>query len=190
MKLIVGLGNPGQRYDATRHNAGWRVAEVLASRMGAGPWRGKLDAAVADTRLADEKVVLARPLTIMNNSGQSVRKLMDFWQLEPGDLLVVSDDLAIEAGRIRLRGEGSAGGHNGLASIIAHLGHEWFARLRVGIGPGPAPERQADFVLSEFTAQERPLIAEAVERAADAAECWITKGLPEAMNRFNRAKDE
>ena len=190
MKLIVGLGNPGMRYADTRHNAGWRVTELLASRSGAGPWREKLQAAVAVARWSDENVVLARPLVFMNNSGQSVWQLVDFWQVAPGDLLVVSDDLAIDVGRIRLRSEGSAGGHNGLASVIAHLGHDQFARLRVGIGPGPAPERQADFVLSEFTTQERPIVAEAMERAADAAECWITEGLQEAMNRFNRAKED
>jgi PTH1 family peptidyl-tRNA hydrolase len=190
MKLIVGLGNPGARYAGTRHNAGWQVAEVLASRAGAGPWRIRFDAALVDARLGDQKVVLARPLTFMNESGRAVRALVDFWKVEPGDLLVVSDDLALEVGRIRLRPEGSAGGHNGLASIIAHLGHEGFARLRVGIGPAPPPEQQAAFVLSDFAEGERPLIDEAVRRAADAAECWLKEGLQEAMNRFNRPRED
>jgi len=190
MKLIVGLGNPGSRYAATRHNMGWRVAQVLAARAGADSWREKLEAAVAEALWHDQKVVLARPLTFMNLSGLAVRQLVDFWKVETKDLLVVSDDLALEAGRIRLRPGGSDGGHNGLESVIAHLGTETFGRLRVGIGPAPATEEHAEFVLSEFTAAERPIVAEAIERAADAAECWITHGLQEAMNRFNRPKDE
>ncbi|MBM4019502.1 MAG: aminoacyl-tRNA hydrolase [Planctomycetes bacterium] len=190
MKLIVGLGNPGERYAGTRHNAGWRVAEELARRAGAAAWRERFDAALAEARWGGRKAVLARPLTYMNNSGQAVRQLMDFWKLQPADLLVALDDLALDLGRIRLRPEGSAGGHNGLESVIAHLGHEGFARLRVGIGPGPAAQEQAAFVLSEFQERERPVIDEAVRRAADAAECWITRGLAEAMNRFNRPRDE
>ena len=126
----------------------------------------------------------------MNNSGIAVRQMMDFWKVAEADLLVVEDDLALDAGRIRLRAQGSAGGHNGLESIIDHLGHDRFARLRVGIGPAPAVEQHADFVLSPFRPHERPLVDEAIERAADAAECWITKGLAEAMNRFNRVPDE
>jgi PTH1 family peptidyl-tRNA hydrolase len=190
MKLIVGLGNPGSRYAATRHNMGWRVAQVLAARAGADSWREKLEAAVAEALWHDQKVVLARPLTFMNLSGLAVRQLVDFWKMETKDLLVVSDDLALEAGRIRLRPGGSDGGHNGLESVIAHLGTETFGRLRVGIGPAPPPAEHAGFVLSEFTAAERPRVAEAIERAADAAECWITHGLQEAMNRFNRPRDE
>ena len=204
MKLIVGLGNPGSRYAATRHNMGWRVAQVLAARAGADSWREKLEAAVAEALWHDQKVVLARPLTFMNRSGLAVRPLVDFWKMETKDLLVVSDDLALEAGRIRLRPRGSDGGHNGLESVIAHLGTEEFARLRVGIGPAspgrspatpgrspaPPPAEHAEFVLSELAAAERPIVAEAIERAADAAECWITHGLQEAMNRFNRPKDE
>jgi len=190
MKLIVGLGNPGSRYAATRHNVGWRVAQVLAARMGADSWREKLEAAVAEALWHDQKVVLARPLTFMNLSGLAVRPLVDFWKVETRDLLVVSDDLALEAGRIRLRPRGSDGGHHGLESVIAHLGTEEFARLRVGIGPAPPPPEHAAFVLSEFAAAERPIVAEAIERAADSAECWITQGLQEAMNRFNRPKDD
>jgi PTH1 family peptidyl-tRNA hydrolase len=190
MKLIVGLGNPGPRYAATRHNAGWRVAEALAARAGAGAWREKFETLLAETRWGSARVVLARPVTYMNLSGQSVRELVDFWKVERGDLLVVVDDLALDVGRIRLRPEGSAGGHNGLESIIAHLGHEQFARVRVGIGPMPPGADQAAFVLSEFSASERPVLEESIGRAADTAECWITKGLQEAMNRFNRPKED
>lgn len=187
--MIVGLGNPGRRYAATRHNAGWRVAEALAARGRLGTWREKCDAAVAEGRWGGEKVVAARPLVYMNESGMAVRELMDFWKTGSEDLLVVMDDLALELGRIRLRGEGSAGGHNGLESVIRHMGHEHFARLRVGIGPGPAAEEQAEFVLSEFAAAERPVIEESIEKAAEAAACWIKEGLAAAMNRFNRVKE-
>ncbi|MCX5683941.1 MAG: aminoacyl-tRNA hydrolase [Planctomycetota bacterium] len=190
MKLIVGLGNPGLRYAATRHNAGWRVAEALAARAGATGWREKFEALLVEARRGDEKVVLARPVTYMNLSGQSVREMFDFWKVELSDLLVIVDDLALDLGRIRLRPEGSAGGHNGLESIIAHLGSEQFARVRVGMGPMPKGVDQAAFVLSEFSASERPIIEEAVDRAADAAECWICNGLQEAMNRFNRSKED
>jgi PTH1 family peptidyl-tRNA hydrolase len=126
----------------------------------------------------------------MNLSGQSVREMLDFWKVQQSDLLVIVDDLALDLGRTRLRPEGSAGGHNGLESIIAHLGGEQFARIRVGIGPMPKGVDQADFVLSEFSASEQRTIEEAVDHAADAAECWIRKGLQEAMNRFNRPKED
>lgn len=185
MKLIVGLGNPGPEYAATRHNVGWRVAEGLAVRAGGAGWREKFDAAVAEVRLADEKVALARPLTYMNRSGLAVRPMLDFWKVESGDLLIVLDDMYLDAGRLRLRPDGSAGGHNGLASIIQALGHDRFPRLRVGIGPAPRVEHHADFVLSPFTKAEKPLVDEAIIQAADACECWIRYGLSEAMNRFN-----
>ena len=190
MKLIAGLGNPGPRYADTRHNVGWRVAEELAARAGAGPWKGKFDAALAEVAWHGEKVVIARPLTFMNNSGLAVRQLLDCWKLSLVDLLVVLDDMAIDAGRIRLRPDGSAGGHNGLASVIVHLGHDRFARLRVGIGPAPPVDQHVEFVLSTFSKEEQPLVEQAIRRAADAAECWVTEGLEAAMNRFNRGKDD
>ena len=191
MKLIVGLGNPGPQYADTRHNVGWRVVETLAVRAGGGTWREKLQASVAEVRCDEEKVVLARPMTYMNLSGIAVRQMTDFWKVNSGDLLVVADDLALDVGRLRLRPSGSDGGHNGLASIVACLGSDQFARLRIGIGPAPtAPGTHADFVLSPFSSAERPILGEAVEQAADAAELWIKKGLQEAMNRFNRPRED
>ena len=190
MKLIVGLGNPGREYADTRHNVGWRVVEVLAARGGASAWRDKMNAAVAEIADGGEKVILAKPMLYMNNSGIAVRQMTDFWKVSEADLLVVEDDLALDVGRTRLRAQGSAGGHRGLESIIGHLGHDRFARLRVGIGPAPSVEQHADFVLSRFRPEERPAIAETIERAADVSECWITKGLTEAMNRFNRVSEE
>jgi PTH1 family peptidyl-tRNA hydrolase len=189
MKLIVGLGNPGSQYADTRHNVGWRVIERLACRAGVASWREKFDATVAETQGAGGKVVLARPLTWMNRSGLAVRQMADFWKLEGEDLLVVLDDMALDLGRVRLRPDGSAGGHNGLESVITELGHDRFPRLRVGIGPAPGPEGHADFVLSPFREEERPVIAEVIEQAADAAGCWVSEGLQEAMNRYNRPRD-
>ena len=187
MKLIVGLGNPGSEYADTRHNVGWRVAEALAERAGLAAWREKFEAHLAEGRLAGHKVVLARPVTYMNASGRSVRPMMDFWKLEPDDLLVVLDDMALPVGRLRLRPDGSAGGHKGLASIVQDLGHERFARLRVGIGAPPSAEDGADYVLARFVPEERQALDEAVDRAADAAETWIRSGPEAAMNRFNQA---
>jgi len=190
MKLIVGLGNPGVEYADTRHNVGWRVAEALALRWGAAGWKQKCDAAVAEVRPTGVRAALVRPTTWMNRSGLAVRQLATFWKVEVEDLLVVSDDLALPLGRLRLRAGGSSGGHNGLESVIGEVGSEAFARLRVGIGPGPSGEGQADFVLARFAEVEKPVIAQAIEEAAAAAECWVVRGLSEAMNRFNRPKDE
>jgi PTH1 family peptidyl-tRNA hydrolase len=186
MKLIVGLGNPGAKYAATRHNVGWRIVEEVARRAGASAWKAKFDGRVAEIRLAGQTVAILEPIVFMNRSGGSVRQAADFWKVEPADLLVALDDLNLELGRLRLRPGGSDGGHNGLASVIEHLGHEAFPRLRVGIGPAPPPEEHAAFVLAPFTADERPAVERAVLGAADAAECWVRDGLDEAMNRFNR----
>jgi len=186
MQLIVGLGNPGRSYAGTRHNIGWRVAEAVVDRTGLGPWRDKLDAHLAEGRFRGHKVAVARPTTFMNQSGRSVRQMMDFWRLDAGDLLVIVDDLALDLGRLRLRPAGSDGGHNGLASVIAHLGHETFARLRVGIGPVPDHESHVDFVLGPFSKAERPAVDDAVARAVEAVLVWLDQGIEAAMNQFNR----
>jgi len=185
MHLIVGLGNPGPEYAETRHNVGWRVAERLAERVGAQRWRERFEALLIQTRLAGRPVVLARPLTYMNESGRAVRRLVEFWKVEADRILVVVDDLALDLGRLRLRPGGSAGGHKGLASVAEHLGHEAYPRLRVGIGPLPDGWDGADFVLGRFTETERPVVERAVQRAADAAEVWLAEGIETAMNRFN-----
>jgi PTH1 family peptidyl-tRNA hydrolase len=185
MKLIVGLGNPGAKYADTRHNVGWRVAEELARRTGAGAWKEKFGGRVAQARVAGRRLAILEPLGFMNCSGAAVRQAADFWKVEPADLLVVLDDMNLELGRLRLRASGSDGGHNGLASVMEHLGHGGFARLRAGIGPAPPIEQHVDFVLSPFRAEERPAVDRMIEEAADAAECWLRDGLQEAMNRFN-----
>lgn len=187
MKLIVGLGNPGPKYADTRHNVGWAVAERLAARAGLAGWREKFEALLAEGRLAGEKAVVARPVTYMNESGRSVRQMLDFWKLVASeDLLVVVDDMALNLGRIRLRGEGADGGHNGLASISQHVGHGAFARLRVGIGPAPPKEQHVAFVLAPFAKAERAEVDAAIDRAVEAVDIWVARGLEAAMNRVNR----
>ncbi len=189
MKLVVGLGNPGQKYKGTRHNIGFDVLAALARRYDVGRPKSKFNAEVAETSIRNEKTVLLSPLTYMNLSGQSVRAAVDFYKLELVDLLVVCDDLALDSARLRIRPAGSAGGQKGLKDIIHRLGSQDFARLRIGIGK-PAPEWDpADYVLGRFTDDEKPDISNAVEKASDAVETWISDGIQSAMNRFN-AKPE
>ncbi len=187
MKLIVGLGNPGRRYAGTRHNAGFDVLDLIAERhrldWEAGP-RG-IEALVTKTGLA----VFAKPMTFMNLSGQAVAELLRFYKIDLADLLVIVDEVHLEIGRLRARRSGSAGGHNGLKSIIGLLGSEDFARLRVGVGRGEARRDLADHVLAKFDPQEREIIAEAVGRAADAADLFVEEGIGPVMNRFNRKED-
>ena len=189
MKLIAALGNPGRIYDGTRHNLGFVVADTLAARhrleWEAAP-RG-IEALIARWRGAD--VVVAKPLTFMNLSGQAVRGLLQFYKIDPADMLVVVDDVNLELGRLRTRAAGSAGGHNGLKSIIEALGSDEFARLRVGVGRGDAQRDLADHVLAKFDPAERPVVEESVARAADAAETFIMEGIGPVMNRFNRKED-
>jgi PTH1 family peptidyl-tRNA hydrolase len=193
--LIVGLGNPGRRYAGTRHNVGFDVLDLLARRHGA-EWtmapRG-IEAVVAAglSRTAPEKgkLLLAKPLTFMNLSGHAVGDLLRFFKIELPGLFVIVDDVNLELGRLRARASGSAGGHNGLKSLIAQLGTEAFARLRIGVGRGDARRDLSDHVLAKFEPEERPIVAEAVERTADAAELFVTDGIALVMNRYNRRED-
>jgi PTH1 family peptidyl-tRNA hydrolase len=189
MKLIVGLGNPGAKYDGTRHNVGFAAVDLLAARHGA-QWETApkgADALVARWRAED--VVLAKPLTFMNLSGEAVVPLLQFYKIEIADLLVVVDEVQLETGRIRVRPDGSAGGHNGLKSIIASLGTHAFPRLRIGVGRGDSRRDLADHVLARFEPDERDTIAAAIAEAADAAELFVAEGPIAAMNRFNRKPD-
>ena len=189
MKLIVGLGNPGRRYDGTRHNVGFDIVDLLARRHGAD-WESAprgTDALVARWRTAG--AAFAKPLTFMNLSGTAVVGLMQFFKIEPADLFVIVDDANIELGRLRARARGSAGGHNGLKSVIGSLGSEEFARLRVGVGRGDDRRDLADHVLAKFDADERAIVGEAVGRSADAAELFVTEGIGPVMNRHNRKED-
>ncbi len=185
MKLVVGLGNPGRKYEATRHNIGFAVVAVVGRRWGAGPVRSAFRGETADVQIDAERVLLLCPHTYMNRSGQSVLAARDFYKLQNQDLLVVCDDFNLPLGRLRARARGSAGGQRGLEDIIRVLGSEEFCRLRVGIGPPPAGWDPADYVLSRFREEEREEVELAVQRAADAVEVWVTEGIDACMNRFN-----
>ncbi len=187
MKLVVGLGNPGRNYDGTRHNIGFAVVDLIAARHGLGWESAPTEAVLAKWRAA--AALVAKPLTFMNLSGQAVGTLLRFYKIEPIDLLVVVDDVNLELGRLRARPSGSAGGHNGLKSIIGVLGSDGFARLRVGVGRGDARRDLADHVLSTFAPQERDEVTAAVGRSADAAELFVAEGIGAVMNRFNRKED-
>jgi PTH1 family peptidyl-tRNA hydrolase len=197
MKLIVGLGNPGRRYAGTRHNVGFEILDLLARRHGAeweaGP-RG-IEALVArpshraGTGFDRSGVVFAKPLTFMNLSGAAVVALLQFYKIDPVDLLVVVDDANIDLGRLRARPDGSAGGHNGLKSIIGSLGSQAFTRLRVGVGRGDHRRDLADHVLAKFDAEERAIVAETVDRSADAVELFVAEGIGPVMNRYNRGEE-
>jgi PTH1 family peptidyl-tRNA hydrolase len=191
MKLIVGLGNPGPEYRDTRHNVGFLVADELAARWRVpDSWREKFGALHIRTTVGDEAVIVAKPLTFMNLSGQAVAGLAGFYKIEPADVLVVTDDVALPLGRLRARPEGGAGGHNGLKSIIQHLGTQAFPRVRVGVGRGDDRRDLADHVLGRFEAGERDTVSAAVLRAADAAERFLADGIERVMSAFNAAEKQ
>jgi PTH1 family peptidyl-tRNA hydrolase len=185
MKLVAGLGNPGKKYQGTRHNVGFEVLAELAHRQGTPHPTSKFDGEVVELMIGSEKLILLAPQTFMNASGRSVRKCFDFYQPELSDLVVVCDDLNLELGRLRWRARGSAGGQKGLNDIIRHLGTEEFPRLRIGIGSPPERMDSADYVLSRFTAEERSTMDRAIVAAADSIEYWVTEGVDACMNKFN-----
>lgn len=183
--LIVGLGNPGPEYARSRHNVGWLVLERLAARSHCSFDKIQLKARVASGTVRDRRVVLARPLTYMNRSGESVGPLLRFYKVPLANLLVVYDEMDIPFATLRLRPGGGAGGHGGMKSIIAAVGGQDFARLRVGVGRPPAGWDPADYVLAQWTKDEVAQVPALVDRAADAVETWLTEGILTAMNRFN-----
>jgi PTH1 family peptidyl-tRNA hydrolase len=185
MKLIVGLGNPGRKYEKTRHNVGFEVLDVVAARNAATTAREKFDGRVADATVAGERALLLWPLTLMNRSGQSVGAAVDFYQVPLADVLVVCDDFNLPLGKLRFRSQGSAGGQKGLDDILGRLGSEEIARLRIGIGPVPQAWDPADYVLGRFSASERTVIDDEVIRAAEGVECWVAEGIAAGMSRFN-----
>lgn len=187
MYIITGLGNPGREYENTRHNIGFDVIERLAEQEHISVLEKKHKAIIGKGFVEGQKCILARPQTFMNLSGESVRMLMDYYKVdETSELIVISDDVSLGLGQLRIRKEGSAGGHNGLKNIIAHLGHDTFIRVRMGVGEKPAGYDLADYVLGHFTAQERKVMDEAAERATDAIRTIVVKGPDAAMNEFNR----
>lgn len=184
--LIVGLGNPGREYERTRHNVGFRTVELLAKTAGAKLDRAKFRGLTCTGTLAGQKVLLLKPETFMNNSGEAVQLAAMFYRVPISRILVVSDDISLPVGRIRVRAEGSAGGHNGLKSIISHLGSQDFPRVRIGVGAKPHPDYDlADWVLSNFSAEEEKALAPAVEHAAAAVLELIQNGPQSAAGKFN-----
>ena len=184
MKAIVGLGNPGPQYRGTRHNVGFEVVDLLARRASVGFESAPAEALIAKWRRPDDSILLVKPLTFMNLSGQAVGELARYFKIDVADLLVVVDEVHLPLGKLRARKRGSAGGHNGLKSVIAHLGDE-FARLRVGVGRGTDQRNLADHVLSRFEKDEAAEAERMTARAADAAEMFITSGIEAVMNAFN-----
>jgi peptidyl-tRNA hydrolase, PTH1 family len=184
MKAIVGLGNPGPRYKGTRHNVGFDVLDELAGRRGIPFLSAPADALVARIRTADDTILLAKPLTFMNDSGRAVGELTRYYKIDLADLLIVVDEIQLPLGRLRARARGSAGGHNGLKSIVAHVG-ETFSRLRLGVGRGDDRRDLADHVLSKFDKDETAEVERMIARAADAADMFITAGIAAVMNQYN-----
>lgn len=187
MKLIIGLGNPGKAYDHTRHNIGFDVIDELANKWGAPLNQSKFNGMYATIHRPEGKVMLLKPLTYMNLSGECVRPIMDYFDIDVEDIIVIYDDLDLETGKLRLRQKGSAGGHNGIKSLIHHLGTQEFNRIRVGVSRPPAGMKVADYVLSKFSKEDEPIVQEAIKKTCDAVEASLSKNFLEVMNIFNGA---
>jgi PTH1 family peptidyl-tRNA hydrolase len=184
MKVVVGLGNPGKQYHGTRHNVGYAVVDGLAASPTSGRFQSRFAAQVAELLEGEQKVLLVKPETFMNLSGRSVRQVVDFYQLDLADLLVVCDDVNLPLGKLRIRAKGSHGGHNGLRDIQNHLGTIEYARLRIGVDAADEGEL-VDHVLGRFRPSERPVIDEAIALAIQAVSVWSQQGLDVCMNRYN-----
>ena len=185
MKLIAGLGNPGEEYAATRHNVGFMLIDALAARWEAAMWKTKWDALVAEARFGIEKILLVKPLTYMNESGRSIGPLLSWYKLDVSDLILAHDDIDLPMGSVRIRKKGSAGGHNGMKSVLYHVKDENFTRIRIGIGRPAEKSAVIRHVLSSFSAEDAQKIREEVEYLLPAVECIVTEGVDIAMNRYN-----
>ena len=190
MILIAGLGNPGKEYENTRHNAGFLVLDTLAQKLGADLSERKHRALCGKAVIGGQKVILLKPQTYMNSSGESIRAAADYYKVPPEDILVVYDDISLAPGQLRIRAKGSAGGHNGIKSIIAHFGTQEFPRVKVGIGEKPPRMDLADYVLGHFSSGEKKIMEEAAKEAADAICEIVNVGIEQAMNDHNRRKEE
>lgn len=188
MKIVIGLGNPGKKYENTRHNVGFMMVDHLAAMWDVSMTQTKFKSLVGEGKRGMEKVLLVKPQTYMNLSGEAVRELVEFFKPDMQNVLIIYDDLDLPVGKIRLRAKGSAGGHNGMKSIIAHLGTDEFNRMKIGIDRPDKGKNVADYVLSSFTPTERPYINEAVKRGTEACDEWVTKSFLELMNRYNGIK--
>lgn len=185
MKLVVGLGNPGRKYDGTRHNVGFEVIAELARRYDVGRAKAKFDGEMVEARIGNEKTILLCPLTFMNLSGRCVQPVVDFYKIPINDVLIICDDFSLALARLRIKPTGSAGGQNGLKDIIQRLGTKDVPRLRIGIGTPPPRWDVADYVLGKFDKANLVTIESGVKRAADATEMWISEGIQKVMNKYN-----
>lgn len=185
MKIIVGLGNPTAQYQGTRHNVGFSVIYNISDKYGIKVDTKKHKALIGKGIINGEKVILAMPQTYMNLSGESVRELMDYYKCDVDDLVVIYDDISLDVGKLRIRAKGSAGGHNGIKNIIAHLGTQEFPRIKVGVGEKPKHMDLADYVLGRFSESEKPVIREGADKACEAVAIIIDEGISAAMNKFN-----
>ena len=188
MYIIAGLGNPTKEYEKTRHNAGFDAIDVLAEKHGIQITERKHKAFCGTGFIGGERVLLAKPQTFMNASGESLREAADFYKIRPEQVIVIYDDISLRVGQLRIRTKGSAGGHNGIKSIIAHLGSQDFPRIKIGIGAKPDRMDLADYVLSRFSQTDRQMMEDAFQDAADAVEFMLADGADAAMNRYNRKK--
>lgn len=185
MYLIAGLGNPGREYDHTRHNMGFDTIDKLAEKNSIDVSTRKHKALCGKGVIGGQKVVLAKPQTYMNNSGESIREIAEYYKIEPENIVIIYDDITLDVGQLRVRQKGSAGGHNGMKSIIAHLGTQEFPRIRVGIGDKPRGMDLADYVLGHFPKAELENVETGTDEGARAAEVLICEGVDAAMNQFN-----
>jgi len=191
MYIIAGLGNPGKQYEGTRHNIGWQVIDALADKHGIRVLENKFKGLIGKGMINGEKVILVKPLTYMNLSGECIGEIVNYFKIdETCELIVIADDISLDVGFIRMRKKGSAGGHNGLKSIIAHLGHENFARIKMGVGDKPAGYDLADYVLGHFNKEENEILAESKKNAVLAIETTIRDGIDKAMNLYNTKKEK
>ena len=190
MYLIVGLGNPGRQYEATRHNMGFDVIDKLVEEYNVPQSGVKFNAMYGKGRIEGQPVILMKPLSYMNLSGESIRPIMDFYKLDLSDILVIYDDISLGVGQLRIRAKGSAGGHNGIKNIIAHLGGQVFPRIKVGVGEKPPKYDLADYVLGHFSKAEQELMSEGYDNAVKAVELIVSDQMSEAMNEYNRKKKD
>lgn len=188
MYLVVGLGNPGEKYDKTRHNVGFDIIDLCEGKYNFSINRTKFKGIYGETNIGGEKVIFLKPQTYMNLSGESVRAVIDFYKIPNENIIVIYDDISLEVGRIRIKTKGSAGGHNGIKNIIAHLGTDSFPRIKIGVGEPTGS--LVDYVLGRFTNEESALLEKSFEVVADAVKVMIMQGPNEAMNKFNSFKAE
>ena len=188
MKIIAGLGNPGAEYAQTKHNVGFMLVDALAERLNAPAWKEDFFSAITEVRIAGEKVFLVKPLTYMNNSGEALGPMLSYYKTDADDLVVVHDDMDIPVGTVRIRKKGSSGGHNGIKSILTHVGSEDFARVRIGIGRPPAGWTVINHVLAPFSSEDAPKIRAAIDYLLPAVECIVADGVDLAMNKYNPHK--